>query len=128
MDEYKTILLEILDAIGYSDDKEAFITEFIKNIKLLSLQDLIKTMPQDKQKEITGKLFAAGNDYEKITGILKSFFSEEQIQKSIKDTTRDNIIEFITEIDDSLTDAQRNKLITVLEKISTSQAFPLDRK
>lgn len=128
MKDYKVILLEILDAIGYSDDKEAFITEFIKNIQLLSIQYLIKAMPSQSQKEINGKLFVAGNDYEKISVILQSFFSPEQIHDSIKNTAKDCVMEFISAVHDSLTDAQRNKLITVLEKAGTSQAFSLDRK
>jgi hypothetical protein len=41
MMDFKTILLDILTIIGYSEDKEAFIEKFSKYIKLKSLHDLI---------------------------------------------------------------------------------------
>ena len=41
MNKHRDVLLKILDAIGYQDNKESFVSEFEKNIQLQALDDLI---------------------------------------------------------------------------------------
>ena len=45
----KEILEEILNIIQFKDDKEKFMDQFFKNIKLQALLDLANTLPQDKK-------------------------------------------------------------------------------
>ncbi len=72
MNNSKYTLLAILEAIKYEGDKEAFAAEFLRNVHLQSLLDLVATLPSDKQAEIKNQLSANSNDPEKLSKALLS--------------------------------------------------------
>jgi hypothetical protein len=124
MMDLKTILLDILTAIGYNEDKEVFIEKFIKNIELQSFMDLMQGLPQNKQEELEGQLATVSNDPKKILQTSKGYFSEEQLQQTLQNVTKDAVSNYITAISDTLSDGQRENLTQILKKYSSSQPVP----
>jgi hypothetical protein len=124
MMDFKAILLDILTAIGYSEDKEAFIEKFIKNVEFQSLMGLMQQLPQNKQEEIENQLLTILNDPQKVSETLKGVFSEEQIQQSLENATKDAVLNYITTVNDTLSVAQRENLTQTLERYSPSQPVP----
>jgi hypothetical protein len=110
-----------LNAIDYKEDKELFIADFLQNVQLQSLQNLLQTLPADKLQNIKLQLLASTNDQNKITEILKTSFSQDQIQHAIENAAKEGVSSYIKVIDDLLSDAQRDNLIKVLEKYSSTQ-------
>lgn len=102
MDDYKIILLKILEAIDFNQDKETFVAEFLKNIHLQSLIDLIKTLPSDKQEEIRSQLSAKPDDPKRISEILGNYFSQDQMQESLKNASKEAISNYIQYISETL--------------------------
>jgi len=115
MDDYKNILNKILEVINYSEDKNVFVSEFIKNVQLQSLIDLLKTLPADKQEEIKNQLSANPDNQEKISEILKNFFSQDQMQESLKNASKEAISKYIQSISSTLSASQKTNLTRVLE-------------
>ncbi|MBI2613617.1 MAG: hypothetical protein HYW62_02500 [Candidatus Levybacteria bacterium] len=114
------ILLKILEIIGYSDDKDAFVDEFLKNVQMQSVIDLIQSLPQDKQSEIKEKLAQIQNDQNKASDLLKAYFTEEQIQEALKNSSKKAMEEYIKAINPTLSSAQKNNLITFSQQINPS--------
>lgn len=115
MNDFKTVILNILETIGFSDNKETFIAEFLKNIHLQSLLDLVETLTTDKQEELRNQLSVISDDQEKVSETLKKYFSEDQMQQSLKNAARDAISKYIQSISHTLSDSQRESLAQILE-------------
>ena len=119
MKSRKDILLKILDTIGYEDDKESFATEFEQNIQLQAFDELLRSLSTDEQVEIKDKLVTALNDVNKVLEILKSKFSDSQIQQSLDTATQEMFTSYLEYIDPALSQTQRNELIAVLREAMT---------
>jgi hypothetical protein len=87
-------------------------------------EDLIQILPPHKLEEIMSQLSAAQNGPGKVTKILKSCFSDEQMQEALKNAAEDAVTNYLIAIDSTLSDSQRENLIQVLEKYSPSQPVP----
>lgn len=74
---YTTVLLKILNAIEYREDKEKFANKFIQTTSQQTLVDLVTALPVDKQSQIK-KEFSEANTQEKVTDVLKKYFTDEQ--------------------------------------------------
>ncbi len=109
----KTTLLKLLDAIEYHDDKEVFVKEFTELIQIQSMDKLIMSLPQDQQDSLKSQLRDNKDDLDRIGEILKSHFTEEQMKKSLEETTRKAVGDWMQSIDSTLSDAQRQKLLNL---------------
>ncbi len=114
------ILLKILEIIGYSENKEAFVDEFLKNVQMQSVIDLIQSLPQDKQSEIKDQFSKIQNDQNKASDLLKSYFTEEQIQEALKNSSKTAMEEYIKAINPTLSSTQKNNLITFSQQLNPS--------
>src|SRR5476649_1245134 len=110
MNDTKAILLKILEIIGYTDDKEAFATEFTNNIQMQSILDLIETLPADQQAGVKQKLTDSANNPEAIASILKEHFTQEQLQQSLQKSAKQAFTEYIQAISTSLSTEQKQNL------------------
>lgn len=117
MEKYKAIILEILNIVSFSEDKEVFANKFVETVNLQSLNELVKTLPEDKKSSLKEQIEKNLNDAQKISELLKSYFSEEQAVKAIQNSSRDMLIEYIESIKNTLSEEQRKKLIQAFEKI-----------
>lgn len=106
----KTILFQILDIIGYTDDKESFADKFIKSIYLQSFNDLFQTLPPEKQSEIQKQITEKSENPEKVIETLKGYFSETQIQEAIKNAAYEGLTQYINAIKDTLSADQKRDL------------------
>lgn len=114
------ILLKILEIIGYSDNKNEFVDEFLKNIQMQSVIDLIQSLPQDQQSQIKKQLSVNPNDPNKAADVLKSYFNNEQIQEALKNASKTAMEEYIKAINPTLSSTQKNNLITLSQQLNAS--------
>jgi hypothetical protein len=116
--DYKEILLKILEVISFTDDKEAFMKEFINNVSLQAFVDLVQTLPQDKQEELKKAFAAAGENAQKINDIVKNYFSEEQINNALENAAKNGVTEWMKAVDPTLSDPQRQKLVDLSQQFA----------
>lgn len=119
MKEYKAFFLKILEAIDFSENKEAFATEFLETIYLQSLLDLIKTLSNDKQEEIKSQFSIKPDNQEKVSKMLKIYFTEDQMQQSLKNAAKDTFLKYIQAIDHTLSNTQKENLTQILKGFSS---------
>lgn len=98
----------MLDIIGYREDKEVFANEFLKNVYLQSVQDLIKALPQEQQG-IKDKIVAAKTP-EELDKIVKVSFSSEDIDKALSLSSQNSMSEWIKTVIPTLSLEQKQKL------------------
>ena len=110
MTDPKTILLRILDIIGYSEDKDKFATEFLQNVSLQALLDLFNTLPQDKKDQLQQKIVSVGNDTAKIQVELKVYFTPSQMEQAIEGSAKNAVTEYVKAIDPTLSETQRTNI------------------
>lgn len=115
MNDYKTTILNILEAIDFSDDKKTFVAEFLRNIHLQSLLDLIEMLPNDKREKIKSQLSTNPDNQEIVSETLRTYFSEDQLRQSLQNSAKDAIPKYIQSINQTLSASQRDRLIQVLE-------------
>lgn len=118
MNDPKTILLRILDIIGYSEDKEKFATEFLQNVSLQTLLDLFNALPQDKKDQIQQQITSAGNNSQTVRGILKSYFEESQIENAIQNASKNAVIEYMKAIDSTLSQTQKTNIVNFAKELN----------
>lgn len=118
MNDPKQILIKILEIIGYSEDKDKFATEFLQNVSLQSLLDLFNTLPQDKKDQMQKDISLAGSDAVKLQKILKNYFSEEQINTALQNSSKNAITEYIKTIEPTLSDPQKQSLTNYFNEIT----------
>lgn len=110
------ILLRILEIVDYQDDKDKFVESFLKNITGQTFFDLVKTLPDDKQKGIELK------EGQSAFEALRKSFSEEQIQEAEKNASSTATQKFLEEIYPSLSEVQKGRLENFLKEVK--QANP----
>ena len=111
------LLLKILTTIGYSNNKEEFISEFIININLQSLLDLISTLPTNEQEEIKKNLARSANYVDKTTRTLNSYFSKIQIENALEAASKNAIKKYIECINHALSTHQRQQLAKISQEL-----------
>lgn len=114
----RDLLRKVLDIIGYSDDKEVFIDKFQENIGLGSIVNLIASLPPDKQKEVSDKLSVSKNDEEKAS-VLKTSFTEEQLQGSLEKSVQEAIVGYIEAVKPTLNSKQKDELANLFEEVQS---------
>ena len=90
----KEILEEILNIIQFKDDKEKFMDQFFKNIKLQALLDLANTLPQDKKNGFKSQI-ASKSDEEKASALV-SLFPKDDIDKAVEKSTKEIFSPYIS--------------------------------
>ena len=119
----KDTILKILEAVEYADDKEAFVKEFEELVNIQAVESLINSLPQDQKEALKIEGSANKDNSEKVSEILKSRFNEEQMQKSLEETTKSAVMEWMKTIEPTLSDQQKQNLVKLSEDLNT-QASP----
>ena len=110
----KEILEEILNIIQFKDDKEKFMDQFFKNIKLQALLDLANTLPQDKKNGFKSQI-ASKSDEEKASALV-SLFPKDHIDKAVEKSTKEIFSAYISEIESTLSSQQRDEITKYLKQ------------
>jgi hypothetical protein len=69
-------------------------------------------------------LSVVSDDLQDVSELLKSYFSEKQIQQVLQTATKDAVLNYITTINDTLSGVQRENLFSTLEKYKSPQQTP----
>ena len=120
MTDPKAILLRILEIIGYSEDKEKFATEFLQNVSMQSLLDLITSLPSDKQEEVKQKISTLQNDPKAIGDMIKLYFTEQQIEDALQNSSKNAVAEYIKAIANTLSEEQKTNLANYSQELNQS--------
>ncbi|HVF69152.1 MAG TPA: hypothetical protein VNA13_01160 [Xanthomonadales bacterium] len=114
----ENIILKILEAIDYADDREVFVKEFTELVQIQAMDKLIISLPEDQQDTLKNELRTNQENLEKIGEILKSRFSMEQMQKSLEETSAKAVTEWMQAISPTLTDVQKQKLVSLSQEFN----------
>ncbi|MHB8598394.1 MAG: hypothetical protein ACYDER_16445 [Ktedonobacteraceae bacterium] len=107
----KDILIEILNIIGYEDEKESYADEFIQNCEKQALLDALKALPKERQETLRQKL-AMATDQEQQKLLLKEYITSLEYTEILKKVAQNAFIELIDELMPTLSQEQ----ITILQK------------
>jgi predicted ArsR family transcriptional regulator len=120
---YKDIILKILVAIDYEEDKEAFADEFLKALHAQALVKLFETLPTERREEVK-QAFVSIDTTEKATLTLKEYFTDEQIQQALNQTAQRMLTDWMKALDSSLTDEQGLRLAALFEELQQTAQTP----
>lgn len=118
MNSRNNILYTILETIDYTDDKEAFVKKFTEVVNIQAGEGLISSLPQEQQESLKNELTVNKDNSEKASEILKAHFNEEQIQKSLEETTKNAVMEWMQAVNPTLSDEQKQKLVALSQEFN----------
>ncbi len=104
----KQIILQVLEIIGYTDNKEKFANEFLGLILQKSINNLAEKLPQDKIDQLRQRISLTGP--EKFENLLKDYFSGEELNESVKKVSENMFREYLEEVKPTLNDTQKENL------------------
>jgi len=104
---YKDILLQILDIINYSHDKENFIDEFERLNREETIVNLLDKLPEDIQMKIKD-----AND----SNELKKYINLEDYIAELTKVYAESLGKFIDNIAPSLNEEQKDKISDIIFK------------
>ena len=118
-DALKQAVLQILDAIDYLEDKKAFVEDFTRITNSQALVDLVQSLPVAKQDE-ADKEIAGAESQEAFQTAVHKYFTDAQVEEAIDTASQRAVSEWLKAIDTTLTDAQRQKLLSLSEDLQKS--------
>ncbi len=111
----KIILLEILNSIDYSGNKEIFADKFLKNCQLEALNNLIVKLPQEKQDIIKQQL---QNSNKTVVELVKEYFTDQEYLEKLKIVSAGILKEYLETIQPTLSFSQKDKLQLFLSSLA----------
>lgn len=102
-DTVKKVIVDVLDIIGYQDDKEKFAQDFIATSTHQAMLNLIEELPVNEREVLTGDK----NEPENVKKLFEDNFSEEQRVEALKKTIAENFNNYLETIIPTL-DTQKN--------------------
>ena len=116
----KQIILDVLNAIGYEDDKQKYVNDFLSLCLQKALVSLARELPQEKQDQLTQRLSLVSAD--KMEPILLEYFPKEKFEEAVKDASSSTFQEYLETIIPILNDDQRNKIEAYLSSQTPATA------
>jgi hypothetical protein len=115
MDQVHALLIKILDAVGYQDDKDQCAKELEIIIQSQATLDLIESLPTHKQEEIQSLL--ANHQDDDLSPLLADFYSPPQVQAIMEAAAIKIVTDYIQTIKDSLSPTHTQQLKGLLEEV-----------
>jgi len=109
MNDLKVFLINFLDTINYPDEKQEFINKFLSAIYLETIEELIKTLPQQKQNLINQTLESAKTPA-LLQQAVNNTFDQTLLNKTLQSKSQKLFAEYLETINETLTEEQKNKL------------------
>lgn len=109
-------MVKILEIIDYPDGKEEFADKFLDLCQQQAVVDLVKSLPEDKQNQLTDQLLKDSSDQAK--SLLQQTFSSEQSKEVLKKATEEVFKAYLEKVSPSLNDQQKSKLDSYLKSLS----------
>lgn len=88
--DLKQVIVQMLTIIGYTDDKDAFATEFLGLIQQKAMVTFLQSLPKDKQEE-----------YNKVAGdTLKDAFAgyTKAIQPTLSEDQKQKLQQYLSSL------------------------------
>ena len=105
----KDILVEVLNIIGYEDDKEVYVDDFIQNCEKQALLDALDALPKEKQETLRQKM-AMTPDQEQQKVLIKEFITPSEYTETLKKVAQNAFVELMNELMPTLSHKQMTKL------------------
>ncbi len=119
----REIFLQVLEIIGYSDNKEEFTNKFLQLCEQQTIVNLVKSLPEDKQAALHTES-AKQIIPDASNSLLKKYFTLEQITANLQEATKETFNDYLQNIIPTLNDKQKNDLETCLKSLSEKYAPP----
>lgn len=116
----RELFLEVLNIIGYSDDREEFTNQFFQLCEQQAIVNLVKSLPQDKQATLQAESAKQTNP-DPNNLLLKKYFTQEQIATNLEEATKVTFNSYLQTIIPTLNDKQKTELETYLKSLSEKQ-------
>ena len=120
----RDIFLQVLNIIGYTNDKEEFTNKFFQLCEQQTVVSLIKSLPQDKQTSLQTEL-SKQTIPDPSNTLLKKYFSEEQIVNTLQKATEETFSSYLQTVMPTLNDKQRTELETYLKNLPEKYSLPV---
>ncbi len=104
----KQIILQVLDRIGFEDDKEKFANDFLLLCFQQALGNLAKELPSDKQTELTQRMSLISEN--QVEQLLLEYFPKEKLEEAVKQSSGTLFEEYLQTIIPTLNPDQQEKL------------------
>lgn len=112
----KKILIEVLTIIDYKDNKEIFISKFLKLCIQKALMDILLIASDNNKKEII-KLSEMNLNPEELERKLKDTVGENLLNSSLEKATEEVFTQYLESIYSTLSNSQNESLHTYLNSI-----------
>lgn len=109
MNDLRTFISNFLDIINYPDNKEEFTDKLISTIYIDAIDKSLKTVSQDKQKEIQEKLKTATTP-EAIQEVVSTNFDQDLFRQTLQKSSQTVFADYLQTIEDTLSEEQKAKL------------------
>lgn len=109
MNDLKNFLVNCLTIIDYRNDKEEFINRLSATIYLTTVNELLTSLPQEKQGFIKQQLSSAATP-EELLEVVNGNFEKNIFEDELKKTSEKLFVEYIESIEPSLSEEQKTKL------------------
>lgn len=113
--DFKTILLNTLEIIGYQNNKELVVTKLMDSCINDSLNNYMDLLPLNRQKEFHHILY----EINPIRGkeLLEPYLATEEYKKIFKEQSQKIMLDFFTNILPTLSENQKNHLDTYFKSL-----------
>ena len=108
MTDPKQLIVDVLESIGYEENKDKFASDFLSISLQEAMMNLMQGLPQDKQDQLTHRVSLVGPD--KLEGLLLEYFSKEDFSNALSKASSSAIESYLETISGSLNDEQKTKL------------------
>lgn len=122
----RELFLQVLEIIGYSDDREEFTNKFFQLCEQQTIVNLLKSLPQDKQDTLQAES-AKQTDPDPNNLLLKKYFTQEQVATNLQEATRETFNSYLQTVIPTLNNKQKTDLETYLKSLSEKYPPPAQR-
>ncbi|MFA6005909.1 MAG: hypothetical protein WC775_05505 [Patescibacteria group bacterium] len=113
----KQILLQILEIIGYGENREAFAADFMNLCAQEAMADMIDKLTDEQIEAIQQKL-AGSQSVEDTRAALAEFYTGDDYMKALAASCNKSLTEFITTVLPTLSPEQGKKLSEYVVKFA----------
>jgi len=119
----KAIILNVLDIIGYEDDKKTYADTFMQLCRKQALIAAIQSLPRHQQEACSKELMQTSDEQEK-SNILAKYITPRQYQHALQNAAQTLFSEFIKTLIPTLSPEQLTSLQTYLDALTQQQPPP----
>lgn len=116
----KQIILQVLEIIGYEEDKDKYANDFLALCLQKAFVNLTQELPQDKQDQLRQRISLT--QPEKTEALLLEYFQKDKFEAAVKEASASTFEDYLKTIIPTLNDDQKNKLEAYLSSQAPATA------